>query len=174
MKRREVLKSALLGAGALQVPGVPPAGGSQVLQGAAAADEDWKPKLLDAHQNETVIALTELIIPQTDTPGAKAALVNRYVDLALADGDLERGRRFRDGLASLDGLAIQQHNSPFVRCSEAQQAEMLASLKADGSEFFAELKRLTIEGYYTSKIGIDELNKHGVPETFACDHIEHA
>ena len=46
----------------------------------------WKPALFTAHQNETVIALTDLIIPATDTPGAKAALVNRYMDLLLNDG----------------------------------------------------------------------------------------
>ncbi len=39
-----------------------------------------------------------------------------------------------------------------------------------GAAFF---KRLTVEGYYTSKIGIDELNKDGVPDTFACTHESH-
>ena len=44
----------------------------------------WKPLLLDEHQNETLIILSDLIIPATDTPGAKEALVNRYIDLVLA------------------------------------------------------------------------------------------
>ena len=43
-----------------------------------------------------------------------------------------------------------------------------------GADLFARAKRLTVEGYYTSKIGIDELNKDGVPETFACTHESHA
>ena len=38
-------------------------------------------------QNELVITLTELIIPQTDTPGAKAAKVNEYIDMVLADAN---------------------------------------------------------------------------------------
>src|SRR5271163_4643629 len=53
----------------------------------------WKPQVFDAHQNQTVIALTDLIIPATDTPGAQTANVNRYIDLLLADGpDSERSR----------------------------------------------------------------------------------
>ena len=43
-----------------------------------------------------------------------------------------------------------------------------------GAAFFRELKSLTVEGYYTSKIGIAELNKDGVPDTYACTHESHA
>ena len=56
-----------------------------------ADSTEWRPSVFDAHQNETVIVLTELIMPETDTPGAKAARVNRYIDLMLRDGD-ERAR----------------------------------------------------------------------------------
>src|SRR2546426_770759 len=41
-------------------------------------------KALDAHQNATVVTISELIIPQTDTPGAKAARVNEFIDLIRA------------------------------------------------------------------------------------------
>jgi hypothetical protein len=54
------------------------------------AKPDWKPLFLDQHQNDTVIALTEAIIPATDTPGAKAALVNRYIDLFRPRDPAER------------------------------------------------------------------------------------
>ncbi len=57
----------------------------------------WKPGLFSASQNETVIALTDLIIPTTDTPGAKAALVNRYMDLLLKDGNPTERERFLGG-----------------------------------------------------------------------------
>ena len=43
----------------------------------------WTPKFFSVHQNETVTALAELIIPQTETPGAKAAKVNEFIDLIL-------------------------------------------------------------------------------------------
>ncbi|HBY60872.1 MAG TPA: hypothetical protein DEH78_13700, partial [Solibacterales bacterium] len=77
----------------------------------------WKPQVFDAHQNETVVVLTELIIPATDTPGAKAALVNRYLDLLLADGPAPQRESFLAGLAWLDGYALRQHAKPFVRCT---------------------------------------------------------
>ena len=54
---------------------------------AAKTAAAWKPKVLTPHQNSTVITLSELIIPQTDTPGAKAANVNRFIDGVLAEGD---------------------------------------------------------------------------------------
>src|SRR5690348_16387514 len=85
--RREALKAIVAGAGglgALPILGqAQPARGAQPESAAAAAETEanWQPLFFDEHQNETVITLTELIIPQTDTPGAKAALVNRYLDL---------------------------------------------------------------------------------------------
>ena len=39
-----------------------------------------------------------------------------------------------------------------------------------GMGFFEELKKLTIAGYYTTEIGIKELNKNGVPSSFGCQH----
>ena len=53
---------------------------------AAKTAAAWKPKILTVHQNSTVITLSELIIPQTDTPGAKAANVNRFIDGVLSEG----------------------------------------------------------------------------------------
>ena len=50
---------------------------------AGASQAAWSPRVLTTRQNETVTTLCELIIPQTDTPGAKDALVNRFVDSVL-------------------------------------------------------------------------------------------
>src|SRR5687767_9204059 len=52
---------------------------------AVIALQNWTPRVLTARQNEVVVTLTELIIPQTDTPGAKAAGVNRFIDAVLED-----------------------------------------------------------------------------------------
>src|SRR5919107_708127 len=62
----------------------------------------WTPKVFDPRQNELVITLTELIIPQTDTPGAKAAKVNEYIDTVLADAKPEDREKFLQGLAWID------------------------------------------------------------------------
>src|SRR5438876_4695581 len=89
---------------------------------------DWKPQVFDAHQNQTVIALTDLIIPATDTPGAKAVNTNRYIDLFLADGPESERVRFLDGLSWLDGYAIGHHSHPFVALNGERQADILKLL----------------------------------------------
>jgi hypothetical protein len=139
------------------------------------AKPDWKPSFLDDHQDETVIALTELIIPATDTPGAKVAHVNRYIDLFLRDGDAGPRERFMAGLNWLDGHSIQQHGHPFVHLTTAQQTAMLQALDAAGNEFFHRAKSMTAGIYYNTQIGYQELNKGGrVPASFGCDHQSHA
>jgi hypothetical protein len=179
LKRREVLKGAVAGAGAIAAPAAAQQHQhARAAAPAAAPKPAWKPLLFDAHQNETVVTLSELIIPATDTPGAKAARVNEYIDLLLHDGAPERRNLFLSGLAWLDGYAIRQHGKPFVRCTADQQVGMLKSIDRatdealkPGAAFFAEVKRLTVSGYYTTKIGIDELNKGGrVPGSFGCPH----
>ncbi|MCC6367199.1 MAG: gluconate 2-dehydrogenase subunit 3 family protein [Bryobacterales bacterium] len=148
---------------------------------ALAQTAAWKPQALDAHQNETVIALTDLIIPSTDTPGAKAAQVNRYIDLLLHDGPLSERDRFLEGLSFLDAYSIRKQGEPFVRCTPAQQTAILEAFDknespdvAPGHRFFRMAKQLTSRIYYSTEIGYKELNKGGrVPSTFGCRHAEH-
>src|SRR5579859_3091305 len=65
------------------------------------ASPNWKPLFLDEHQNETLVVLSDLIIPATETPGAKDALANRYIDLVLAAEASDRQRAFLNSLAYL-------------------------------------------------------------------------
>jgi hypothetical protein len=157
MKRRDLLKFGASAAGA------------PIL---LAQQTAWTPVFFDAHQNVTVVALTELLIPATDTPGAKAALVNRHLDRPLNGSPAADRERFLDGLAWLDGDAIRRYGRPFVRCSEPQQVAMLEGLdlgSGPGHEFFRLAKRMTAELYYSTEIGFGELNKGSrVPSTFAC------
>jgi hypothetical protein len=151
------------------------------LSAPAKADPAWKPELFDDHENETVIALTGLIIPATDTPGARAALVNRHADHILAASPEEEKTRFREGLWWVDGYALRHHGKPFAGCTEAQQIAMLESLDAGadpdlapGHRFFQMLKGMTTRIYYATEIGFNELNKTGVPATFGCPHPGHS
>ena len=143
----------------------------------------WKPALFDAHQNDTVVALSELILPATDTPGAKAALVNRYLDKLLHDGGEEVRGRFLEGLAWLDGYSIKKYARPFVRCTAAEQTATLEAMDAgsepgigSGHAFFGLAKRMISQVYYATEIGFKELNKGGrVPGALSgCRHSEHA
>jgi hypothetical protein len=107
---------------------------------------DWKPDVFDAHQNETVVVLSELIIPATDTPGAKAALVNRWMDRLFGAVPAEQRDEFLAGLNWLDGQSNEKHGKPFVRLSEAQQVEMLSAMERGGGmgqRFFLQAKMWT-------------------------------
>ena len=182
MKRRDVLKSALLGTGAAisgkaathshaSVAAAPAS--SAAAAAAASSSATWKPLLFDAHQSETVTILSDLIIPASDTPGAKQAGVTAYIDLIINDGNARPREKFLNRLGWLDGYPIRRHNQPFARLSADDQVALLKKLDGSklpdlttGAQFFKQVKQLTVEGYYTSKIGIDELNKHGVPDTY--------
>ena len=136
---------------------------------------DWKPALFNAHQNETVIALTDLIIPATDTPGAKAALVNRYIDLLLKDGPESERDRFVSGLAWLDEESNRQYKTNFVKLPVSKQTALLQSMDSgdgEGNQLFRMAKSMTVRIYYQTEPGFKELNKYGVPKTFGCTHAD--
>ena len=74
-------------------------------------------KTLNPHQDVTITTIAELIIPQTDTPGAKAARVNEFIDLILTEwyDEKERGR-FLAGLADVDSRSQKMFGKNFVEC----------------------------------------------------------
>ena len=156
----------------------------QVAVASAQSSARWVPRILNAHQHETVAVLVELIIPQTDTPGAKAVLVDRFVDSLLAEAQRPDRVRFLGGLAWLDRRSKVLYAKEFVTASPAQQVDLLGKLSADGSvedragvAFFTAIKAMTITGYYTSEVGLrDELGDDGrmfLPAYEGCTHPEH-
>lgn len=146
---------------------------------------NWSPKVLDAHQNETVICLSELIIPETDTPGAKATLINRFIDEVLAGADDQVQHQFLDGLVWIDVRSLTEHGKDFVSANPNQQTALLTRLSAGnvadddrtGADFFQAIKAMTITGYYTTEIGLQqELGDDGQLfrlEFVGCNHPEH-
>jgi len=146
----------------------------------------WTPKVFTAPQNAAVIALSELIIPQTTTPGAKAARVNEFIDGVLADAKPDDKAKFLAGLAWIDARTTHDHQHPFVACTPDQQIALLTAIstpEADtvrdtpGAAFFAAIKSMTIVGYYTSEVGVrQELGDDGnlfFAEFKGCTHPEH-
>jgi gluconate 2-dehydrogenase gamma chain len=174
MHRRDLLK---LGATLAATGAAIPAAWAQEAA-KQAAKPNWRPSVLSAHENETVIAVTDLIIPTTDTPGAKAAHVNRYIDLLLRDGPLDQREAIIGGLAWLDAYAVREHGHAFVKSAPADQVAMLKALDEGtgaGHAFFKQVKSLTSKIYYATEIGAQELNKGGrVPASFGCEHGSHA
>ena len=86
-------------------------------------------KTLDPHQNATVTTIAELIIPQTDTPGAKATKVNEFIDLILTEWyDDADTARFLAGLADVDSRSQKLFGKQFVDCGESQQNQIMKAL----------------------------------------------
>ena len=169
MNRREAL---LLLAGTGAIPDRLLAVGRTVQQRVRAGTL----RALNPHQNETVATIAELIIPKTDTPGARDAGVPAFIDVMLADwGDDDQRRTFTAGLANVDERSRARFSKDFITCSPDQQTQILTDLdaelarlrdtKADRSKnFFQAMKWLTLTGYYTSEVGeTTELHYRVVP-----------
>jgi hypothetical protein len=144
----------------------------------------WTPKTLNQHQLDTVASLSELIIPQTETPGAKATLVDRFIDSVLSEAPAADRTSFVKGLAWMDARSKALCGKDVVSATPAQQTELLTRLSAANSreeragiDFFNAIKSMTITGYYTSEAGLrQELGDDGVlaQATFVgCTHPEH-
>jgi hypothetical protein len=99
----------------------------------------------------------------TDTPGAREARVNEFIDRMLTFGlPADERDRFLTGLKALDDRALQAAGKPFVEATPEQQAALLTALQSEatarevggeGQPFFTLMKQLTLVGYYTSEIG---------------------
>ena len=146
-------------------------------------------QVLGPHQNDTVATIAELIIPATDTPGARAAKVNEFIDLVLAEWfDAADRTSFLEGLADLDARSRELFARDFTASTPEQQTQILTGLDAglaglreaekngDNVEankpqrFFRMMKRLTLLGYYTSEVGAtQELHSPIIPGRYdAC------
>jgi hypothetical protein len=124
--RREALaRTALLLGGALATSTIAGAQSTGWLTDAP----QWRPRTLSATQSDLVASLAEHIIPTTDTPGARAAGVHRFVDTVLSDyyGAQER-RRFLDGLADIDARAQKEHGAAFMKATPQQQVALLTTI----------------------------------------------
>jgi hypothetical protein len=172
MNRREAFR--LITAGAL-MPAFSPGLVSLLQQ--AQPPAGYTLKTLSPSQNETVVAMIDLIIPATTTPGAKEARVNEFMDVILTDWATPEERDdFLKGLSGVDPQSEGLFGKKFTQASVAQQTALLRVLD-DGvdwhremlphhgsvpakdretqlqGEFFRVFKTMTLHGYYTSEIG---------------------
>ncbi|MFQ5572054.1 MAG: gluconate 2-dehydrogenase subunit 3 family protein [Rhodothermales bacterium] len=168
MDRREALRRiSLLMGGTLSVSTV-----AGILGGCKAgpAGIPFTPQTFTPDQNELVITLTELIIPETDTPGAKAARVNEFIDLMITEWySAEERDRFLAGVAEVDRRAQEAYGNAFIDATPEEQTALLAAMEEEAIDwaeavaagttgaqdppFFNMIKELTLSGYYTSEIG---------------------
>jgi hypothetical protein len=138
-------------------------------------------RTLNPQQNATVVAMIDQIIPETDTPGAKAARVNEFIDVILTEwaNDGER-KDFLEGLAGVDKRSEQLFGKDLPSASPEQQLTLLRAMdeaaafesinlpplppdyEDEGRDqqlrgnFFTVFKSITLHGYYTSEIGFTQ------------------
>ena len=180
MERRTALKLMAAGVAAerLQIAG-------QQLVALAEAPASYKLQFFSKAQDKTLDRLTEMIIPADDhSPGAHAAKVSQFIDLMVANSEKPVRDQWAADLKALDEDAKKRFQKSFSASGASQQDEMMAAMAAGEphpstklEHFFVRLKRMTINGYYTSKIGIhQELQYKGntaQAEFIGCTHPEH-
>ena len=160
-RRRALEQVAMLLGGAISAPTLAGVLSARTRR-AWATSPQWAPRTLSPAQLELVATVAEHIIPQTDTPGARAAGVHRFVDTLLTDHyPVTERDRFLAGLAGLDARAQSAQGRTFAQCAPEQRVALLTAMDAqaygpsreEDGWFFRRMKELTLVGYYTSEIG---------------------
>lgn len=122
----------------------------------------WTPKALTAAQARTLDIVAELIMPATDTPGAREAGVPQFVDRAVGDFcSAADAATIRAGLDRIEADAQAGQGKPFAALTAAQQTALLVIYEAEGRQrrqgeppkFFPVLRDLVTAGYFTSEVG---------------------
>lgn len=157
MRRREVVQ--FLG-GALALSFIPPnvEAAIKLGQGLHLRLGDVPFRTLNRDQQALVTTIAELIIPETDTPGATRVKVPEFIDLILTEWSHDDEKAaFLAGLHEIDVRAAALGSPRFVDLPAAKKTELLMALdaaradKAGAGLAFARLKALTVYGYFTSK-----------------------
>ncbi len=155
----------------------------------AEAAAPYLPQFFKPDQFSTVELLAEMILPTDDEPGAKEAKVGDYIDFVVFSArefEPSLQREWIDGLSLLDRESHKQFSKPFRMASDADRAKLLTNMSLperdpkahhEGYGFFRLVKNMTVEGFYTSRVGlIDVLNYPGMnymAEFSGCTHPEH-
>ena len=94
-----------------------------------AAATGWQPRTLSPEQSEMVLTMGEHILPETDTPGARIARVDRFIDAMLSDYYGEEDRlRFLAGLDRAEARAQRVFSEGFGSLSPERQGELVQAL----------------------------------------------
>lgn len=183
--RRGLLKAVGMSMGAAlvpvpgqgQVPSRTPASPSGKASGMSNTDRFFTPL-----EYRLVEELTETIIPaDTRSGGAKAAKVADYIDKVVGENlATDQRTMWREGLRLINALSVRHCGKSFLKAGLEERVAVLRPLSENSEmtsvlevRFFRELKRLTVEGYYTSRVGIlEELEYKGntvLDEFVGCD-----
>lgn len=169
--RREVLLMLGRVAALSQFPGFSRwVGAAQEPHSAHARPAVYQRLFFSPDEYATVDMLAEHIIPADKTPGAHDAGVVEFIDFMVAH-DSELQYPFRTGLAWLDAFAVEKHGRPFRELPADARERLLRKLayraeqnptELQGQQFFALMRKYTVLGYYTSRVGLEELDYPGL------------
>jgi hypothetical protein len=149
----------------------------------------YVPKFFGLQEFRTVEELTELILPRDDKPGAKDARVADYIDFLVfsaAEFEPSMQKDWADGLTLLDRHSQKEFGHAFTEISGEQRHTLLTAMSLpetnpsthhEGYAFYRMVKEATVEGFYTSRIGLmDALEYQGLSFLTSfpgCTHPEH-
>jgi len=186
ISRRTALKILGVGVGVASAPGVlaqhphPHTGVEMV------APTDGKTlRFFTSAEMTAIVLITDLIIPSDEqSPGAKDAGVPAFIDLMVSESSVETKNLWRNGLAAIDKLCKKEFGNTFGALTAEQQVAVLKVISRNEYQprrieerFFIAIKGLTVDGYYTSELGIhQELRYKGnayLKDFAGCTHPEH-
>lgn len=178
ISRRDVLRNLAIGTAGGSVLQVIPAQAAMLAheliqtEKAASLAGTYSPKFFTAHQYQTLVLLCDMIIPADEVSGgAVEAGAPEFIDLLTSENE-EYQAILGGGLMWLDNFCTDRYEHTFLECYAAQQKEALDSIAyrehtkkdtslSQGIAFFARLRLMTCDGFYTSKIGIADLKYIG-------------
>jgi gluconate 2-dehydrogenase gamma chain len=194
LERREMLRALSLASGAARFPGfvkwafaLPFNHSGEPRVSALSrtlAGSSYKPQFFSDDEYETVSFLSELIIPTDSTPGARDAGVSEFIDFIVFN-DPELQFRFRSGIKWVDAHAGYLFGRQFRKLKTEEQIDILNHLaykerhragEEDGRDFFRLIRGYTVIGFYTSRIGMEEIKYPGLKkywrEVPGCPHLD--
>lgn len=178
ISRRDILRTLAVGAVSGSVLQIIPAEAAAYIHQMVRKDKSaspagtYTPKYFSAPQYATLVALCDMIVPKDEqSGGAVEAGAPEFIDLLTSENPKYQ-LKLGGGLFWLDGFCTDRFGKVFLDCAPEQKKEVLdliafrKNAKKDpslshGVAFFAFLRNLTCDGYYTSKIGIADLGYIG-------------
>jgi gluconate 2-dehydrogenase gamma chain len=173
MRRRDVLKALLAAPAATlrwsEAEAAQAVNAAQTAR-AAASTQPFTPKFFTAAEFRLVRTLADIIIPKDERSGsASDAGVPEFMDFMMFDQPV-RQVAMRGGLAWLDNECNKRFDKPFLDCTDAQRTAVLDDIAwpakakprlAHGVAFFSAFRDLTAAGFWTTRMGIDDLQYLG-------------
>jgi hypothetical protein len=132
-----------------------------------------------------ITLMSDLIMPaDPQSPGSKDAGVPAFIDLMVSESSVETKNLWRQGLAAIDQLCNKEFGNTFATLTSEQQVAVLKVISRNEYQprkleerLFIAIKGLTVDGYYTSELGIhQELRYKGnayLKDFAGCTHPEH-